>query len=62
MSRKMIAIQARGGQVVKPIRSSTLEKSVNHSLRASFSLEGSSVNNATWAKMETAAQYLTKVN
>ncbi len=62
MSRPMIAIQVRGAQArVLPVPSSSLEQSVNRSLRASFSLEGSNVSNASWAKMNDAARFLTKI-
>ncbi|MBH3313400.1 hypothetical protein I5N64_01525 [Serratia marcescens] len=62
MSKQIIAIQVRGEQGdTKPVRRSRLEKSVNRSLRASFSLEGNHITDTSWSKMEKAARFLTRV-
>ncbi|MBH1931514.1 hypothetical protein [Serratia rubidaea] len=62
MSKKIITIQVRGEHAdAKAVRRSTLEQSVNRSLRASFSLEGNHITDTSWSKMEQAARFLTRI-
>jgi len=61
MGRNRIIIQVRGnGEVVKSVNGSTLRDSVERSLRASFSLEGSNVSDVSWEKIKFSESYLTK--